>query len=102
MSILLKELTALDSAIKPLLFLFNLIVKHGKHPDLTSLEPYEFICIKNATVSVKTAEISTVLKVLRLLKPEREYVVQKFALVLLREFLEIHNSTGLIIPREFK
>ena len=92
MGIFLQELTSLNSTVKPLLFLLNFIVQHSEHPDFTTLKPNEFVCIENAAITIKTAEISAILEILRFLKPKRKNIIKELVLILLRQFLEVHNS----------
>ena len=64
MTVLFQELSTLHSAIKPFLPFLHFIVKHGKHPHLTALQPDKFIGIKDPSVSLQTSKIPSVFLIL--------------------------------------
>ena len=84
MSVFFQEFTTLNGTIQPFLSFFHLVVKHGEHPYLTSLQPDELIRIENLPFTVQAAEITAKLNILRVLEPEWKDIVQQFIPVLIR------------------
>ena len=91
MTVLLEEFTSLYSAVKPLLILLNLIVKHREHPYFTSLKPDELISIEHTAITVEASEISAILLILRLLKPEWKTIFSQLPLVKGCKFFKINS-----------
>ena len=90
MSVFFQEFRALYCAIKPLLVFLYIIIEHRKHPHFPTLKPDELVRIINRPVTVETAEISAVLFILRMLKPERKTVFPEFLLITRGYLFEIY------------
>ena len=63
---------------------------------LNEIQADELIRIEHFSFTVQTGEITTILVVLGVFKPEREDTVQKFILVQTCQFLEIHTIISII------
>jgi hypothetical protein len=56
-----QKVSPIDSSIKPLLFLFHIVVEHTEKPNLPSLQPHKLISIIDFSILVDTSEEATVL-----------------------------------------
>ena len=90
MPVFFQEFSALDCAIKPLLVFLYIIIEHRKHPYFPTLKPDKLVRIINRPVTVETAEISAVLFILRMLKPEGKTVFHQLLLITRDYLFEIY------------
>ena len=86
-AIFFEELSAADCSIEPLLTLFYIVVQHGEHPHLASLQPDEFIGIEYFAFAIQACKIAAELFVNRVIEPEWENIVEEFAAILGNEFI---------------
>ena len=56
-----EKVSPIDSSIKPLLFLFHIVIEHTEEPNLPSLQPHKLISIIDLSMLVDTSKETTVL-----------------------------------------
>ena len=92
MAVFLQEFPSLQSTVKPLLLSPDTVIQHGEQPHFPALEPDELVRVIDTSVPVQTAEITPILFVLRMFKPERQDRIHQFILILLRQLLKINHD----------
>ena len=88
------KLSTGECNIKPLFFVFHLVVEGGEHPNLPALEPHEFVSIVDFSFVIDAGEETSILFIDGVLLPKGDNLVKKLLFVHLgicfELFLEIH------------
>lgn len=85
-----QKFCSLDSDLNPFFLFLNLIIHHAKKPNLSGLQPYEFICIIDFAFLIETGKEPSVFLVNWICFPERDNLFDQFLMVQRGELVKVH------------